>query len=67
MSYYVNFLGGLASNEFHIKLKVCYPRQLKKSKSWGPFWSYQLNSSVYSAHFAGFLGNWAKLAVLFCW
>jgi hypothetical protein len=37
----------------------------KKSKSWGPFWSYQLNSTANSAHFAQFFGKWAKLAVLF--
>ena len=50
MSYYVNFLEGLGSNE---------------SKSWGPFGSYQLNSIANSAHFAWYLGKWAKLAVLF--
>jgi hypothetical protein len=61
MTYYVNFLGGLGSNEFHIKW------QLKKSKSWGPFWSCQLNSTANSAHSARFLGKWAKLAVLFSW
>ena len=36
------------------------PWPLKKSKSWGPFWSYQLNSIANSAHFAQFLG---KLAI----
>ena len=41
-----------------------HPWTLKKSKSWGPFWSYQLNSTANSAHFARFLG---KLAVLFTW
>ena len=45
-------------------MKVWHPWQLKKSKSWGPFWSYQLNSTANSAHFAQFLGEWAKLAVL---
>jgi hypothetical protein len=48
-------------------MKVWHPWQLKKSKSWGPFWSYQLNSTANSAHFARFLGKWAKLAVLFSW
>ena len=28
--------------------------QLKKLKSWGPFWSYQLNSTANSAHLARF-------------
>jgi hypothetical protein len=35
----------------------------KKPKSWGSFWSYQLNSTANSAHFARFLGKWAELAV----
>jgi hypothetical protein len=50
-------------------MKVWHPWQLKKSNSWGPFWSYLLNSdsTANSAHFAGFLGKWAKLAVLFSW
>ena len=44
-----------------------HPWQLKKIKFWGPFWSYELNStanSVYSPQ------KWAKcteLAVLFSW
>ena len=44
-----------------------HPWQLKKSKSWGPFWSYQLNSTANLAHLAHFLGKWAGLAVLFSW
>ena len=31
--------------------------KLKKSKSLGPFWSYQLKSTANSAHFAQFLGS----------
>ena len=27
-------------------MKVWHPLPLKKSKSWGPFWSYQLNSTA---------------------
>ena len=61
MSYYVNFLGDLGSNGFHIKW---HPWQLKKSKSWGPFWSSQLNSTANSAHLAHFCGKWTGLAVL---
>jgi hypothetical protein len=41
--------------------------QLKKSKSWEPFLSYQLNSTANPAHLPQ---NWAKLAksaVLFSW
>ena len=44
-----------------------HPWPLKKSKSWGPFWSYQLNSTANLAHLAHFLGKWAGLAVLFSW
>ena len=32
-----------------------HPWPLKKSKFWGPFWSYQLNSTANSAHLAQFL------------
>ena len=31
------------------KMNIWHPWQLKKSKSWGPFWSYQLNSTANSA------------------
>jgi hypothetical protein len=48
-------------------MKIWHPWQLKKSKSWGLNWSYQLNSTANSAHFAQFLGKWAKLTVLFSW
>jgi hypothetical protein len=34
-----------------------HPWQLKKSKSWGPFWSCQLNSTANSAHLAHFRGE----------
>jgi hypothetical protein len=44
MSYYVNFLGGLGSNRFHTKRRFGTHGSSKKSKSWGPFWSYRLNS-----------------------
>ena len=36
-----------------------HPWQLKKSKSWGPFWSYQLNSTANLANLAKFWGKWA--------
>ena len=31
------------------------PMAIEKSKSWGPFWSYQLNSTANSAHLARIL------------
>ena len=43
------------------------PWQLKRLKSWGQFWSYQLNSTANSAHLAHFGGKQAELAVLFSW
>ena len=41
------------------------PMAIKK-KSWGPFWSYQLDGSGNPAHFPQKLANWAELALLFC-
>ena len=42
-----------------------HPWQLKKSKSWRPFWSYQLKCTANSAPFAHFRGKWAGLAPRF--
>ena len=42
-----------------------HPWPLKKSKSWGPFWSYQLNSTANAAYPPRKWAKWAKLAVLF--
>ena len=44
-----------------------HPWPLKKSKSWGPFWSYQLNSTAISAYPPRKWAKWAELAVLFSW
>ena len=44
-----------------------HPWQLKKSKFWGPFWSYQLNSTANSAYSPQKWVKWVKLAVLFNW
>jgi hypothetical protein len=47
-----------------------HPFQLKKSKSWGLFWSYQLYSTANPAHLPekwAKLAKLAKLAVLFSW
>jgi hypothetical protein len=43
-----------------------HPWQLKKSKSWGPFWSGQQKSTAKSAHLAQFRGKKAELAVGLC-
>ena len=34
---------------------------MKKLKSWGPFWSYQLNSLINLAHLPRNLAKWAEL------
>jgi len=44
-----------------------HPWQLKKSKSWELFWSYQLDSTADLANLAKFWGKRAELAVLFSW
>ena len=49
------------------KMNYRHPRQLKKSKSWEPFWSYQLNSFVNPAHLPQNWAKSAKLAGLFIW
>ena len=41
------------------KINIPDPGQLKKLKSWEPFWSYQINST---ANRANLPQNWAKLA-----
>ena len=58
---------GHGSQWFSHKMNDRHPLQLKKIKSWEPFWSNQLNSTANPAHLPQ---NWAKLAksaVLFSW
>ena len=48
--------GRLDLTVFHlIHMSNWHLWQLKKIKSWGPFWSYQLNSTANSAHLAHFM------------
>ena len=49
------------------KKNIRHPGQLKKLKSWGPFWSYQLNSTANLARLPRNRAEWAELAVLFSW
>jgi hypothetical protein len=44
-----------------------HPWQLKKSKSWQPFWSYPPDSTANSAYLPNKWTKFAKLAVLFNW
>jgi hypothetical protein len=48
-------------------MNIRLPGQLKKLKSWEPFWSYQLNSTANLAHLPRNRAEWAELAVLFSW
>ena len=60
MNYYVNFLGRLVCNGLQQKWRFgthCHWKN--KNPGWGPFWSYQLNSTANSAHLARFWGKWA--------
>ena len=49
------------------KINIRHPGQLKKWKSFEPFWSYQLNSTANPAHLPQNWAKLAKLAVLFSW
>jgi hypothetical protein len=46
-------------------MNIRHPGQLKKLKSWGPFWSYQLNSTANLSHLPRNWAKWAELAMLF--
>ena len=50
------------SQWFSHKMNNQHPLQLKKSKSWEPFWSYQLNSTANLVNLAQFWGKWAGLS-----
>ena len=47
-------IGGHRSQWNSAQMNNQHPWQLKKSKSWGPFWSYQLNSTANLANLAQF-------------
>ena len=51
---------GHGSQWISYKINIWHPLQLKKSKSWEPFRSYQLNSTANPAHLPQ---NWAKFEV----
>ena len=50
-----------------MEMNIRHPGQLKKIKSWGTFWSYQLESSANLAHLPQKWAKWAELAVQFSW
>ena len=58
---------GHGSRCFSYKMYNRHPTQLKKSKSWEPFWSYQLNITADLANLAQSWDKWAGLAVLISW
>ena len=43
------------------KMNVRHPGQLKKLKSWWPFWSYQLNSTANPAQFPKRMGQMGQI------
>jgi hypothetical protein len=61
MNYCTQKIGGHRQQWISPKMNIRHPGELKKLKSWGPFWSYQLNST---ANLALSLGKWAELALL---
>ena len=67
MNYYVQKIGGLRSHSNLAQMKNRHPCQLKKLKSWGPFWSYQLNTTANLTHLPRKLAKWAEFAVQFNW
>jgi hypothetical protein len=48
-------------------MNIWHPEQLKKLKSWGLFWTYQLNSTANLAHLPRNRAKWAELAVPVSW
>ena len=66
-SFYARKMRALYWNHFWYQIGNRHLWQLKKSKSWGPFWSYQLNSTANPAHLPQNWAKWAELAVLFSW
>ena len=58
---------GHGSQWFSYKMYNRHPLQLKKSKSWEPFWSYLQNSTANPAHFLQKWAKWAEFAVQFSW
>jgi hypothetical protein len=46
-------------------MNIRHPGQLKKLKSWGMFWSCELNSIANLAHLARNWAKWAELAAVF--
>ena len=53
-------LKGTGLNGNKLKCIIGTHGHWKKTKSWGLFWHYQLNSTAYSAHLAQFRGKWAR-------
>ena len=67
LNYYTPKMRGHRWQWISHEINIRHPGQLKKLKSWGPFWSYQLNSTANLAHLPQNWAKLAKLAVLFIW
>ena len=59
LNYYTLKMWGHRLQWISHKMNIWHPEQLKKFKSQGPFWSYQLNSTANPAYLPH---NWTKLA-----
>ena len=58
LNYYTHKIGGHRYHWISHKMNIRHPGQLKKWKSWGPFWSYQLNITANPAHLPQNWANW---------
>ena len=67
ISYYVQKLGGGGhrSRWNSAQMNNWHPCQLKKSRCWGPLWSYLLNSTANSTHLPRKWVKGAELVVQF--
>ena len=65
MYYYVPKLVGHWSQQNSDQMKNRHPWQLKKSKSWGMFWSYLLITTANSYHIPQKWVKGAELALQF--
>jgi hypothetical protein len=67
LNYYTLKIGGHRKQWISHKVNMWHPGQLKQNKSWGPFWSFQLNSKANLANVAHYVGKWVGLTVLSSW
>ena len=64
---HVQKMWGLRSQWNSAQMNNWHQQQLKKSKSWEPFWSYLQKSTANPAHLPQKWAKLAELAVQFSW